>query len=186
MSGVIVLDQVELAKEIVGTDVVARALTHLAPEHRAELDELLPMAWCKLTTAFAIHQVIADEIGQDVKAWHRTIVRVGIERTLTTVWRFFLRLTSIEAIVKRATAIYGKSFDRGSMRAALVGSDVVEVVLTDWPDVPDFELDAIASGLDAVLKVAKKNHSRVTFERRPGGARFEVRLRVTSPASIPP
>jgi hypothetical protein len=177
VSGVVVLDQLNLAKELLGEDVVARAVAHLAPDAHAELDALLPMSWCKLTTAFAIHEAIANEIGQGVKEWHRTIVRAGIERTLNTVWRFFIRLTSIEAIVKRATTIYGKSFDRGSMRAALVSDDVIEVVLTEWNDVPDFELDAIASGLDAVLSVAKKKHSRITFERRLGGARFEVRLR---------
>ena len=101
----------------------------------------------------------------------------GVERTLTTVWRFFMRLTSVEAIVKRAASIYSKSYDRGSMRAALVSDELVEVILDGWPDVPDFELDAIASGFDAVLGIAKRKHSRITMERTAGGARFEVRLR---------
>jgi hypothetical protein len=177
VSAAIVLDQIELAKELLGEDVVARALAELSKEHRAELDGLLPVSWCSLTTAFSIHEAIAHQIGQDVKVWHRTIVRAGIERTLTTVWRFFMRLTSVEAILKRAASIYGKSYDCGCIRAALVSDDVIEVVLTEWPGVPDFELDAIACGFDAVLMIAKKKHSRITFERRPGGARFEVRLR---------
>jgi hypothetical protein len=176
-SGAVVLDQLALSRKLLGDDVVTRAFGAISAEQRAELDDLLPVSWCRLTTAFAIHQAIADQIGQDVMVWHRTIVRVGIERTLTTVWRLFMRLTSTEALLKRAASIYGKSFDRGSVHAAQLPEGGVEVVLTEWPDVPDFELDAIATGLDAILKLGGRKNTRITVERRPGGARFEVRVR---------
>jgi len=163
--------------ELVGDDVVTRAFGMISEEQRAELEDLLPVSWCKLTTAFAVHEAIAGQIRQDVKAWHRTIVRVGIERTLTTVWRLFMRFTSTEALLKRAASIYGKSYDRGSVHAAQLPEGGVEVVLTGWPDVLDFELEAMATGLDVVLKLGGRKHTRITVERRPGGARLEVRVR---------
>lgn len=174
-SGAVILDQLALARELVGEDVVARAFAAISAEQRAELEELLPVSWCRLTTAFAVHEAIAEQLGQDVMVWHRTIVRVGIERTLTTVWRLFMRFTSTEALLKRAASIYGKSYDRGSVRAAHLPGGGVEVVLSDWPDVPEFELDAIATGLAAILKLGGKKRTRVEVERCPGGARFEVR-----------
>jgi hypothetical protein len=180
VSGAIVLDQLALAREMLGEEVVARALRLLTPAARAELGGLLPVSWCSLTTAFDLHHAFAEVTGKDVAAWRRTIISAGIERTLSTVWRLFMRFTSVEAIVKRAAFIYGKSYDRGAVRAALVANDTVEVVLTDWPDVPRVELEAIACGLDVVLAIAKKNHSHITFERNPGGARFEVHLRHSS------
>ncbi len=177
VSGVLILDQLALARKLLGEEVVARASRRVSAEERAELEALLPVSWCRLTTAFAIQAAIADEIGQDVMAWHRTIVRAGIERTLTTVWRLFLRFTSGEALVKRAASIYGKSYDRGTIRTEPVSSGVFQFVLGDWADVPDFELDAMACGLETILTIAKKKHSRVTVERIPGGARFAVRVR---------
>jgi hypothetical protein len=177
VSGVLILDQLALARKLLGEEVVARATGRISPDERAELESLLPVSWCRLTTAFAIQSAIAEEIGQDVMAWHRTIVRAGIERTLHTVWRLFMRFTSGEALVKRAATIYGKSYDRGTMRSEPVVNGTVHFVLDDWPDVPDFELDAMACGLETILTIAKKKHSRVTVERLPGGARFAVRVR---------
>ncbi|HEY6459848.1 MAG TPA: hypothetical protein VIY73_06840 [Polyangiaceae bacterium] len=177
VSGVVILDQLTLSRELLGDDVVTRAFGAISAEQRAELDELLPVSWCRLTTAFAIHEAIAEQIEQDVLVWHRTIVRVGIERTLTTVWRLFMRLTSTEALLKRAASIYGKSYDRGAVRAAQLPGGGVEVVLTEWPDVPDFELDAMATGLDAILRLGGRKNTHVAVERRSGGARFVVRVR---------
>jgi hypothetical protein len=176
VSGVVILDQLKLSRELLGDDVVTRAFGAISAEQRAELDELLPVSWCRLTTAFAIHEAIAEQIGQDILVWHRTIVRVGIERTLKTVWRLFMRLTSTEALLKRAASIYGKSYDRGAVHAAQLPGGGVEVVLTEWPDVPDFELDAMATGLDAILKLGGRKNTHVTVERRPGGARLVVRV----------
>jgi hypothetical protein len=176
-SGALILDQLAIARRLLGDEVVARASSRISAEDRAELEALLPVSWCRLTTAFAIHAAIAEEIGQDVMAWHRTIVSAGIERTLHTVWRLFMRVTSAEALVKRAATIYGKSYDRGAMRSEPVGNGVVQFVLDEWPEVPDFELDAMACGLETILTIAKKKHSRVTVERLPRGARFTVRVR---------
>jgi hypothetical protein len=177
VSGVLILDQLALARRLVGEDVVVRASGRISAEERAELEALLPVSWCQLTTAYAIHAAIAEEIGQDVMAWHRTIVSAGIERTLHTVWRLFMRFTSGEALVKRAASIYGKSYDRGKMHSEPAVNGTVHFVLDEWPDVPDFELDAMACGLETILTIAKKKHSRVTVERVPGGARFAVRVR---------
>jgi hypothetical protein len=177
VSGVLILDQLALARKLLGEEVVARASMRVSPEERAELEALLPVSWCRLTTAYAIQAAIAEEIGQDVMAWHRTIVSAGIERTLSTVWRLFMRFTSGEALVKRAASIYGKSYDRGTIHAEPVVNGTVHFILGDWPDVPDFELDAIACGLETILTIAKKKHSRVTVERVAGGARFVVRVR---------
>jgi hypothetical protein len=113
-------------------------------------------------------------------AWHRTIVSAGIERTLSTVWRLFMRLTSGEALVKRAATIYGKSYDRGTIHAEPVVDGTAQFVLGDWPDVPDFELDAMACGIETILTIARKRHSRVTIERVPGGARLSVRVRAVT------
>jgi hypothetical protein len=177
VSGAIILDQLEVARELLGKDAVARALLLLPPPAHAEIRALLSVSWCTIASAVDLHRALAKVAGKDLVAWRRMIITAGIERTLSTVWRLFLRVTSVEAIIKRTATIYAKSYDRGAMRAERVSHDTVNVILSEWSDVPDFELDAIACGLDVVLSLAKKPHARIGVERRAGGARFEVRLR---------
>ncbi len=177
VSGAIILDQLEVARGLLGKEAVARALFLLPADAQAELRSLLSVSWCSIATAVDLHRALANVAGKDVTTWRRTIITAGIERTLSTVWRLFMRITSVDAIIKRTATIYAKCYDRGAMRAERISSDTVNVILSEWNDVPDFELDAIACGHDAVLTLAKKPHARIGVERRAGGAKFEVRFR---------
>lgn len=168
------LDQIRVAEAIQGKALVDRARARMSPDARGELDHLLPVSWCTLSTAFLMHEAIAREAGLDVNAWHRTIVRAGVERTLTTVWRLFTRILSVEGLVKRSAAIFEKSYDRGTFTARLGEGGVVEAVLDGWPDVPDFELDAIVAGLHAILAIAFKTGAAIAVERTAGGATFRL------------
>jgi hypothetical protein len=175
VSGAIGLDQLKVAEELLGKDAARRALARMPPSARDELAGLLPVSWCTLTTADAIHEAMAREAGERVEDWHRKMVRTGMERTFSTIWRFFLRLTSIEQITKRAATMYGKSFDQGHMTAERIGPGHIVMTLRGWPDVPDRELAAIEVSTEIVIRLSGRSRGTVRVTRTPDGARFDVR-----------
>jgi len=175
VSAAIVLDQLKVAEELLGREATARALAGMPPAAREEVAALLPVSWCTLTTADAIHEAIAREAGENVDLWHRRMVREGMERTFSTIWRFFLRLTSIEQITKRAATMYGKSFDHGEMTAERVGPGHIVMTLRGWPGVPDRELTAIEVSTEIVIRLSGRPRGTVRVTRTADGARFDVR-----------
>ena len=181
VSAAIVLDQLHVAEELLGKEAAARALASMPAAARAELADLLPVSWCTLSTADAIHAAMSAEAGENVVEWHKKIVRVVMERTFSTVWRFFLKLTSLSQIAKRAASLYGKSFDRGKMHAELVGPGHAVMTLTGWADVPDRELNAIEVSTEIVLHLSGRKQAIVRVVRTADGARFDVRTNPEDP-----
>jgi hypothetical protein len=176
VSAAIVLDQWHLAQKILGKAVIDQARAALSPKARAELEALLPVSWCSLTTATEIHFAVADAAQLDPVAWHRRLVRVGMERTFTTFWRVMMRLTSVEAMIKRAAIVYAKSYDRGAATARLVEPGLVEFVISGWPHIPDFEVDAVCSGIEAMIRISGRTSVSIESTRLDDGARFAIRF----------
>jgi hypothetical protein len=175
VSAAVFLDQKQVAERMLGADVVARAVATLTEAERAELDGLLPMSWMNIGTAYAFHVAVAAQIGEDVIAWHRRLTRVGLEQTFTTLWRFFMKMASVESLVKRASAIYGRSYDKGKLASTLVRPGLLEARLTEWPDIPEFEIGAIVSGIEVLLHLAGRRSAAVFWTRESDGVRFEIR-----------
>jgi hypothetical protein len=103
------------------------------------------------------------------------VVEHATLETFSTTWRFVLRLTSPEALVKRASGMYARIFDTGKMEATVVAPGHSVAKLTGWPDPPAFHLDGVATGIATVLRVAKIESPQVRWHRTPAGADFDIR-----------
>lgn len=174
VSATLLLDQRRVSEELVGNEVVERALGAIPEPHRGELLSLAAGGWCSVAAGQAFHRAMAEALGRPLADWQKIVVQRGIERTFSTVWRIFLRLTSTDAIVKRTAMVFAKTYDTGSLTARELGVGHLELALTGWADVPEYELRGIALGVEAVLKLAGRKNAAVLFTRQPGGARFDV------------
>jgi len=174
VAGVLLLDQKKLAEKLLGADVIRRALEAMPAESRAELEALLPMSWVSIGAAQDFHVAVAEVIGEDPKAWHRRLTRLGLESTFNGLWRMLVRLASVEAIVKRATVVYARSYDRGKLEASVAPPGRIRATLTEWPDIPDFELDAIVSGIEAALHIANHSKKKIAVMRFHDRVEFEI------------
>jgi hypothetical protein len=174
MKASLLLDQLAVARELVGEAAVERALHRVDAATREELVGLLPVSTVSLTTVDAIHDAVAAEVGEDPAVWHRRVIRQGTERTFATVWRFFLRLTTLEAIAKRVATVFSKTFDRGAMTASTAGPGLVRMELTGWPDVGVRQLVAVEVATESVMHLSGRKHTTVRWTRTPDGAVFEV------------
>ena len=181
VSGAVVISQIAVARALAGDAKVDEALEALEPAQRTELSDLLAVSWCSLPTLRAFHEQTAQRVGESVNTWHLRVVERSMQQNFHTVWRFFLRLTSAEALVKRAAAVYSKTYDTGTMEAEILAPGHSRATLSGWPDVPDYQLNALATGIGAMLRAAGRTTASVRWARTPQGARFDIHARGAPP-----
>jgi hypothetical protein len=100
------------------------------------------------------------------------VARLGVERTVSKLWRPLLRLTTDAALVKRIPLLHSKTYDTGKMEARVPIPLRGEITLRDWPTIPEIDIVALASGTEAVLGVAGRKDAKVRYERTREGAFF--------------
>ena len=190
-AGSALLDQRRVMEEIAGPECVRRALASLPADVRREYEELTPLSWCSVSTARRVMEAVAKETSTPLGTFQRRVVRTGFERTVRVIHRFLLRFTSVEAIAHRASLIFGKTYSRGQLQAQVVEDGRMEAVLTEWPEVPDFDLDATCAGIGAVLGAAAKKgragalaQGRATGDLRDHLAGLKPPTRVNIPVAI--
>ena len=173
--GAIVLNNLVGFEDVVGREVVARALGSLPGGLVEEARAIVPAAWVRAELVDALFSAIAHEAGRTPEDLFPLAIERGVQRTLHTVWRALMHLSTDAAIVKRTPSLFSRSYSRGRLTADFTGEGTADVELVEWPDVSRFRLIAIASGIRAVLRVAGRKDVRVTSERTSEGAKFRAR-----------
>jgi hypothetical protein len=162
-------------EERFGKPPVTRAIGTLDEAQRAELARALPANWVRLDALRALYDAVCRETGVGLEELHSAVTRESTSRTVRTVWRILLRMSSDETLVTRTPEMYKKAFSIGQVKSSLVESGRSENVLSGWPDVPDFVLRQIRVATEAVLTLAGRSDISVEMERRPDGAQYTVR-----------
>jgi hypothetical protein len=174
-SGALFLDQLEVLREIVGREEVAAAIRGLPAASRVELEETMHMSWMRTALAEEVFVAIAKKSAHDVMQLHTRIVRIGVERTLRTLWRMILRFTSDAALIARTPLIYSKTFDRGKLESRIPSPGRAEITLSGWPDISDFQINGLGTGIETVLRVAGRKDARIAWDRTKDGAFYVAR-----------
>ena len=95
--------------------------------------------------------------------------------TMSTIWRPLLRLAPGRLIVKRAAALFGKTYTHGVLTAQNTEEGML-LELSHWPGVERNRLLGIAAGSRAALLLAGNFDATIDFESAPDGAVFRVRF----------
>ena len=172
--GAIVLNNLVGFEDVVGRDTVARAIASLPGPLVEEARAIVPVAWVRADLVDALFSAIAHEAGRQPEELFPVAIERGVQRTLHTVWRALMHLSSDAAIVKRTPALFARSYNRGRLSATFGGDGTAEVELVEWPDVSRFRLIAISAGIRAVLRVAGRKDVVVAIERTAEGAKFRA------------
>jgi hypothetical protein len=167
VSATLILDQIRLIEDLHGEALVAEAVASLPTAVRQEIHELLPGRWCSIDAPRALKQAIADRLGEPLLSLHRRTVRLGVERTLHTFWRFFMRQVGDEHLIRRTPILYSRTFDRGELRFMSLAGRQALLELHGWPTIPEFDLVGLTAGIEAVLSVAGRVDPHV--ETYPSG-----------------
>lgn len=177
VAGIAVLDLLRALEEIVSAEAFLRAREALPPAVREDLDAVSAVTWVPNDTLNRVIDELARAASLEPEAMLDQAIRSATQRTFRTVWRMFLRVTSDEALIKRAPLVYGRSRNVGQLSARIGTPGVAEVLLTEWPDITDRALRTIGVGIQSVLEIAGRRDVRMSFARTPNGGRYELRWR---------
>lgn len=173
--GAIVLNNLVGFEDIVGRDVVTRAIASLPPHLVEEARVIVPTAWVRAELVDALFSAIAHEAGRPPEDLFPLAIERGVQRTMHTVWRALMHLSTDAALMRRTPALFSRSYSRGRLVSHFNGDGTADVELFEWPDVSRFRLIAISSGIRAVLRVAGRKEVEVSIERTTDGAKFHAR-----------
>lgn len=183
--GAVLLEQRRVMRELAGEEVYAGVMAGLPDDVRREYERLSMLSWCRHSTATEVTMRIGRALGRRPEAWQAEIVRAGIERTFTGVWKVLLRLSSDDALIKRTALLYSKACDRGKLKAEQLAPGLVKLTLSEWPDIPELDLIALATGIETVLRVVGRKTVIVSWMREPPVVTFTVKATAdTTPPGI--
>ncbi len=166
ISGVILLDQIQVIIDELGADTYAKALASLPEETRQAFDALIPVSWIDVAMAKALKDAVALEVGKESLEFQRWIVHAATGKTITKFWRMLLTRLWDGALVRRAPLLYGRAFDRGSFKLSEVGEGTADFVLSGWSTMPEYDAVGLAGGTEAILEYSGRHQVRVRFERK--------------------
>ena len=176
-SGISVLDLRASLEEIVGKDVVARALSSLPAETRSEFVEITALSWVPLTTVTRVIDAVAAAARRSPEPLVDEAVRRAVERTMKTVWRVMLRFTSDAALIARTPVIYSMSRNVGRLTARMVEPGKAEVTLSEWAGVSPRHVRTLGISIVTVVTLAGRKEASVTSTPTPDGAVFHLTWR---------
>lgn len=106
MSGTAMLDALRALEELIGSEGMIAARRALSADQRDELEGSTAVTWIRVDTGSALFDAAAQLCGRLPEQLIEDAVRRAADRTFNTVWRTFLRLTTDDALIKRAPLIY--------------------------------------------------------------------------------
>lgn len=173
--GLLISHQRELLRRAAGARYDA-ALARVSPDAREDYESAGILSWCGQSSARAVTAAVAAELGRDPIELVRDIVSASTREALRGPWAVLLRLmTDDHAILRRASTLFAKAFDRGALRATLLEDGVSRVTLEGWPDAHAMDIESIACGIETLLEVLGRRCA-VTSTRRGAVIDYAVRF----------
>jgi hypothetical protein len=177
VSGALATNLRAVITDMIGDDAMRAALGRVPASVRHDFEAVTAMGWVPIASMEAVFAEVARQRGQGVAELHEEVARIGVERTLRTVWRMLLRMTTDHALINRAPVLFTRAYNRGRLEALIPAPGRAQATLYDWPNAPEWVLRGTRIGIETSLRLAGRNQVRVTWERRPYGAFFAVTWR---------
>jgi hypothetical protein len=172
MSGAVLTTGREVTRELIGAAAYERALASVPPEIAAEYRQATAVSWVPFAVVEPVMEAMAHAANRDTLALQEEVARITMDRSLRSIWRVFLRLTSNEALLSRMPAIYARSYNYGRVIVSFPDRGRAIIELTDWPMAPMHLLRSIRVGIEVTLQAVGRPNARVVLDRTPRGAVF--------------
>lgn len=172
MSGAVMTTGRDMTKEIIGPVAYERALDSVPAAVAAEYRRVTPLTWVPLAIVEPVIEAMGQASNRDPLDLQDEVARATVNRSLRSIWRVFLRLTSNEALLSRVPLIYSKSYNCGRLVTSFPRPDRAVVELVDWAHAPQHILRTTRVGLEVTFQAAGRRHARVSLERTPNGALY--------------
>src|SRR5690242_15329911 len=108
VSGALACALRDVVLEIAGKEKIAAGLSKAPPRARASYEAMTSVGWVPIDTMETVFSAIAAELDTTVGELHTRVAKISIERTMLTLWRMLLRITTDHALVSRTPTIFGR------------------------------------------------------------------------------
>ena len=181
LSGTSVLSSLQSLEEMVGRQVVDRAMNDLPEADRDAYRAAKEGDWIPVRIADDVQRAVAHEAGIPVDQFVqfvREFSHRSVSRTVTTAWKLLLRLTSDKALIERTPQFYESTYNIGKMTAQVPAPGRGIVTLSEWPDISEEQMIGTAGGIEAVLQAAGRKDVKIKWKRNAAGVRYTVQWAV--------
>ncbi len=175
MSATLVLRHLVGFRAELGDKAVDEALKKIPAPLREEVDALVAGAWLGVDKIDILYESIAAQAGRSLEELFPTVIESANEQVFNTVWKALLRLAPGRMIVRRAAAVYRKSYTHGVMTPRDVEGGV-ELDLTHWPGITRNRILGIIAGMRAALRISGSADARISHRRTSDGVCFMVQF----------
>ena len=118
--------------------------------------------WLPVEEFNRLYHAVARVRREPVEEVATRLASEATARTLGSVWRAFLHLTTDKALLARAPLLYAKTFDTGSAKTTFESERRVRVVVSGWPDIPELSSLTLGVGIESVLRAAGRRAAKVS------------------------
>jgi hypothetical protein len=174
MSRALLADQRVVIREELGDSVDRAALASLSAADREDI-EAGALGWIDFATVKRFKDAVGAQVGQDSLTFQRWIVGRAAARTVRGLWRLLLAQVWDEAIVKRVPLLYQRTFDRGAMTGVIDAAGRASVVVTGWPDMPEYDIVGLQAGIESILSLTGRANVSSRATRTADGVSYDVR-----------
>lgn len=174
MSRALLADQRVVIREELGESVERAALAALSAADRDDIDGG-SLGWIDVGAVKRFKDAVAAQVAKDSLAFQRWIVGRATARTVRGLWRVLLAQVWDAALVKRVPLLYQRTFDRGVMTAAIDTPGRASMVVSGWPDIPEYDVVGLQTGIESVLSLTGRANVTSRATRTADGVAFDVR-----------
>jgi hypothetical protein len=174
-AGIAILDGLRELELLVGVDVLNRARALLTHEQRADIESATALSWIPVSSSAALFDTVARLTHRDAEAMVDDITRRAVKRTFTTAWRMLVRMTSDDALMKRAPTMYSRGRNTGVLSARMREPGICELVLTGWPGVPVRQIRVFGISMQTIAELSGRRDVAMSFSLTRDGAQYELR-----------
>ena len=175
--GGVVRNHQKVIARMIGPAALEQALAKIEPELREELQNASMLSWCTQRALSALHERCSDIANIELDRFVTDVVKGSMKLTFGGVWKILFKVTSDEAIVRRAGILYSRSTTRGRLIAEITGKGRALIRLVDYPDIPHISVVATAASIEAALSVSERTQPRVAWKRVGNEIHYDVRWR---------
>lgn len=164
-------------RSVVGDDVFEEILGSIPREARDAVRAAATAAWVPLAHIGEVIDEACRRTRLDEDALLTRTTRMSTERTLNTVWRVLLRMTSDDAIITRTPLLWKRTRNVGELTVTDHGRGFGTLEVTGWPGMSRRSALILSVNIETVLTCAGRRGVRVEWGRTPDGARYQVTWR---------
>lgn len=146
-----------------GAEMEKVLLDSLSPEAKAGYENALATSWVSQAVEKEIMEACTRQLFPKEIAGLRQLGKLLAQHNLTGIYKVFLRIPTIEFVIKRVADLWKMFFQKGSAKAEIVAPRQGVLAVYDYPELMPYQREVIAGYIHGVLELAGARQVQVSL-----------------------